>query len=340
MQMRSNEVPRDVSMAENVKWILDRSPHAKIVLWAHNAHVSAASAGGYEPMGAALRKMYGKQMVVFGFAFNQGSFQAMGAGRLRDFTAPPAPKGSFDATLAAAGIPLFALDLRQASGPAAAWLNEPHKTRSVGALYSESTASAYYSEQIAPRHFDAILFVEKTTAARKNQDLAFVAQPADASGTREFRDPDSGISFRLPHEWGIDRTLRWGDHETTAWFNAPNSKAVSALYFKILSSPRQSLEDARRWLPAAMDAKVVQRVTAGLEDYRIRPKSCQPRNIGGRLALSCVADYAEKARSMSEYLILTGSTNAEALFFAQMPAAELDAFRAQFDPIVETLRLP
>ena len=33
-------------------------------------------------------------------------------GRLKDFTVPPAPAGSLDATLAATGIPLFALDLR------------------------------------------------------------------------------------------------------------------------------------------------------------------------------------------------------------------------------------
>jgi hypothetical protein len=40
MQMRSNEVERDKSMAANVKWILDHNPNAKIVLWAHNGHVA------------------------------------------------------------------------------------------------------------------------------------------------------------------------------------------------------------------------------------------------------------------------------------------------------------
>ena len=41
MRMRANEVTRDRSMADNVKWILDRLPGAKIVLWAHNGHVAA-----------------------------------------------------------------------------------------------------------------------------------------------------------------------------------------------------------------------------------------------------------------------------------------------------------
>jgi len=173
MQMRANEVTRDRSMAENVKWILDRSPGAKIVVWAHNGHVAAGGSQGYEPMGAALRKMFGDQMLVFGFAFNQGSFQAVQQGkRLRDFTVPPAPAGSLDATLAATGIPLFALDLRQVpkSGPVAAWWSESHRTRSIGAVYSEDSPSGYLMDLAAPESFDFLLFVEKTTAARKNPD--------------------------------------------------------------------------------------------------------------------------------------------------------------------------
>ncbi|MEQ1913381.1 MAG: erythromycin esterase family protein, partial [Vicinamibacterales bacterium] len=122
MQMRGNEVTRDHSMADNVKWILDHNPNAKIVLWAHNGHVAA---GGFpnETMGAVLRRMMSKEMVVFGFAFNQGSFQAIpqGGGALKNFTVPPAPAGSLDATLAASQIPLFALDLRQAPE----WFKEP-----------------------------------------------------------------------------------------------------------------------------------------------------------------------------------------------------------------------
>jgi len=91
VQMRTNEVSRDRSMADNVKWILDQSPGEKIVLWAHNGHV-ASGGFGYESMGNSLRKTYGQQMVVFGFAFNQGGFQAInGSSMLTRFTVPPAP---------------------------------------------------------------------------------------------------------------------------------------------------------------------------------------------------------------------------------------------------------
>jgi erythromycin esterase len=169
--MRTNEVSRDRSMADNVKWILDHNPGAKVVLWAHNGHVAASDIVGYKPMGASLREMFPGQMVVFGFAFNQGSFQAVERGKgLRDFTIAPAPGGSLDAILAATGIPLFAIDLRKVPKNTAVetWLSQPHKSRNIGSMYSNDMDNQFLVDVPASRSFDALLFVERTTAARKN----------------------------------------------------------------------------------------------------------------------------------------------------------------------------
>ena len=173
MQMRANEVSRDQSMAENIKWILDQNPNAKIVLWAHNGHVATASTGGFDPMGASLRKMFGNQMVVFGFAFNQGSFQAVempfpSKTGLRTFNVGPAPEGSLDAMLASAGLQIAAIDLRALpkEGAVAKWFSEPRATKSIGAGYGEQFAANFLAKQVTPKIYDALLFVEKTTAAR------------------------------------------------------------------------------------------------------------------------------------------------------------------------------
>jgi erythromycin esterase len=176
VQMKGNLVTRDESMAENIKWIADHSPGAKIVVWAHNGHVRQGSPYGYEPMGAFLRKTFGSQLVIFGFAFNQGSFQAMSqSGRgLHDFTVPAAPAGSLDAMLASAGIPLFALDLRHlpATGAAADWWREPHESRGIGAVYPEDNPYAFMPKVKASEDFDVLLFVSNTTAARKNPPIS------------------------------------------------------------------------------------------------------------------------------------------------------------------------
>jgi len=163
VQLRLGLVSRDRSMALNVKWILDQNPNAKIVLWAHNGHV-ARGRMGYRSMGEELNDMYGAQMVVLGFAFNRGSFQAIGGrgGGLQNFTVGPAPAGSFDALLATAGIPLFALDMRNAPPS----LREPRQSRQIGAVFSNETEANFFARVSAPSIFDAILFVENTTAAR------------------------------------------------------------------------------------------------------------------------------------------------------------------------------
>lgn len=170
MQLQTGEKSRDQSMAENVEWIADQNPDAKIVLWAHNGHV--AYAAQYGPMGGYLHKKFGNQLVTFGFGFNEGSFRAIEKGKsLRDFTVGPAPADSLDHELASAGIPLIALDLRQLpqQGPVARWFAKPRASRRVGAIYGGgqpvewSIASLRWSET-----FDVILFVEKTTAAHGN----------------------------------------------------------------------------------------------------------------------------------------------------------------------------
>lgn len=158
---------RDEAMAANVAWILEaEGPGAKVVLWAHNGHVSAAPQAGVTMMGTHLRARFGPEMVVFGFAFNRGAFQAIERGSgLREFTVGPAPAGSLDATLAEAGIPLLALDLRPAAGPVRDWLSEGQRTRSIGAVFADELEMFLQEQQILPA-FDAVLFVETTTRAR------------------------------------------------------------------------------------------------------------------------------------------------------------------------------
>ena len=172
VEMKAGTRTRDESMADNVEWIVKQNSGAKIVLWAHNDHVSNTSYSGIRSMGSYLREKYGKQMVNFGFAFNEGSFRAvdMDKSRLQAFTVPPAPEGTLDHALAATGIPLFAVDLRRVpEGSAAAkWFAGAHKSRSIGAAFSDSLEPALWSPGPAKSDFDVLLFVEKTSASRGN----------------------------------------------------------------------------------------------------------------------------------------------------------------------------
>lgn len=165
---------RDASMAANVKWILDQSKEAKAVLSAHNFHVMTGPLypnhkGPDDSMGAVLRKIYGDELVTFGLVFNQGSFRARAKnGSLQDFAVPPLAAGSLDATLAASGVPLFALDLRTApkAGPVADWLAAPRPTRNIMAGFSEDAPNFTIFEHAVRERYDCLLFVERTTASK------------------------------------------------------------------------------------------------------------------------------------------------------------------------------
>ncbi|MBL8177882.1 MAG: erythromycin esterase family protein [Bryobacterales bacterium] len=168
-ELRADPTGRDRAMAENVTWILDQNPDAKIVLWAHNGHVATGSYRGYVPMGSYLWEKYSTAMVTIGFAFNQGGFQAIdGQGRgLIPFNVPPAPAGTLDNLYASPGLPIYAVDLRKAplTGPGSL-LRSRLLTRTIGSLYDERIPLLYFSEVQVPDAFDAMIFVDTTTRAQ------------------------------------------------------------------------------------------------------------------------------------------------------------------------------
>jgi erythromycin esterase len=197
---------RDRAMADNVRWVLEHEgPGTKMFIWAHNGHVATSTAYGMEWMGYHLRKQYRSDMVVFGFAFNQGSFQAIespgGSGRLRPFHVKPAPEGSLDAMLASSGLTLAAIDLRALPkhGPVAAWFDKPRTTRSVGALYTEQAENQSFAVSRIPLLYDALLFVEKTTSARPN--VAGERPRAQKLAAPANLDFESGHPGTTPADW-------------------------------------------------------------------------------------------------------------------------------------------
>jgi erythromycin esterase len=161
---------RDRIMAENVRWLLEQEgPGVKMVVWAHNGHVSTREPHPSTSMGRHLREALGDSLYVFGLTFNQGAFRArqllpgQPPGGVIVQHVPPAPPGALDAALASAGLPLFALDLRGAprEGPVATFLHEPRKSRQIGSVYGEG----YPEETVTlAEEFDGVLFVEKSTA--------------------------------------------------------------------------------------------------------------------------------------------------------------------------------
>ncbi|MCK4341511.1 MAG: erythromycin esterase family protein [Phycisphaerae bacterium] len=163
----AGDVSRDESMATNVHWILHQAPeNTKIVLWAHNGHVRKdAQHIGWRPMGAHLAKKYGDELVVLGFACNEGRYTAIKQGEgLQANELQSAKPGSAEYYFHRTGMPRFILDLRKASktNPASAWLTKKVAFRSLGWKAMEQQFQTIKLSEA----FDAIIYIDQTTASR------------------------------------------------------------------------------------------------------------------------------------------------------------------------------
>jgi erythromycin esterase len=164
---------RDESMAANVRWIQEREKGARMVLWAHNGHISfmPGAIGGEAGMGSHLRRAMGANYLPIGFAFREGGFQAVNTDPkergLKNFEVKPEAGGTLDAALAAPGRPVLALDLRALpkQGPVKSWFDSPQGTWSIGAMFGSSNPSVFIAKEPITRAYDALLFVNRTTAA-------------------------------------------------------------------------------------------------------------------------------------------------------------------------------
>jgi erythromycin esterase len=161
---------RDRYMAENIGWLLDQAgPDAKIVLWAHNYHVSVASNG--PSMGWHLRNRYGSEMVIFGFSFYQGSFNAFSYsivtgqyGSLTAHRAIPPPTASYEYHFRGAEIDRMFINLRQLQPSAATnWIFGPRPMRSIGAIYDAANPNRFFYDARLPEEFDAMIYFRETS---------------------------------------------------------------------------------------------------------------------------------------------------------------------------------
>lgn len=154
--------PRERFMAENAEWLLDQGgPDAKIVLWAHNAHI-----WDLKPwMGWYLRSTYGDEMVNVGFSFARGSFNAVTRRQNQFFglsehsVGPPSP-ASYEFQFERLGSPRFLLDLRplRANVPEGArWLTEPRLHRRIGAVYDPDRPGQFYTSVSLPLAYDVLI---------------------------------------------------------------------------------------------------------------------------------------------------------------------------------------
>ena len=164
--MISDNQSRDQFMAENTVWLHRRlGLESKMVLWAHNFHVSTQPGA----QGWFLRQSYGDAMVVVGFSHELGTFTGvrqrgssfLGLDKMVLDEVRPLSHEHF---LSTATAPRFFLNLRDREAGAAnnAWLSSPRLFRTIGCCYDPSTASLYWNGHPVGEWYDVLIHYEST----------------------------------------------------------------------------------------------------------------------------------------------------------------------------------
>jgi erythromycin esterase len=161
---------REQAMAENVRWLAEEAfPGERIVLWAHNLHVSAAPHMPFlVPMGQYLRDAFGDRIRRVGLVFNRGEVRVFPTGHGQPYRpivlkVPAAGPSNAESVLSATGLRNFMLDLRAvpAGSPLGTWLAQPTMVRSLDWAYDPDYPT---SIRIAlSQAFDALVYVEEST---------------------------------------------------------------------------------------------------------------------------------------------------------------------------------
>ena len=149
---------RDAGMAEQLDFVLDSLyPGRKVIVWAHNMHVThQAAAGDFTSMGQLLARQRRSEMYTVGFY--------LGRGMVGNDQYPPSavlapPAATVEAVLANGGLQYAFVDFSQAiPGPSTTWFHQKNTVREFGTVPKEIVPAQSY---------DAIFYIDSVTPARK-----------------------------------------------------------------------------------------------------------------------------------------------------------------------------
>ncbi|MGH2408726.1 MAG: erythromycin esterase family protein [Chloroflexota bacterium] len=163
---------RDIHMQETLDAVLDHSEGAKVVVWAHNAHVGDFRAAGKSPginLGQLTRQRRPGEMVSVGFGQCEGSVTAARGwnGPAEHMAVPPGIPGSYDNVFHQTGLDRFLLLLRPLrdslhAGP----LDEWRGNRSLGVVYNPAFDLPNYTPTKLASRYDAFVHIDRTQAVK------------------------------------------------------------------------------------------------------------------------------------------------------------------------------
>jgi len=160
---------RDSYMAKNATWLKERAKDKKLILWAHNGHLTKTGIYNHPSLGTHLYKKYGSKYYLIGTDFSSGKVYVNVSihknkpllGFQPYYFAELKSEKWYEYFFNQCQYKNFILDINAASEEAVLdqFLTKPLRMRSIGALSSPEDVRLSIS-----KNFDLIVYFDKTTS--------------------------------------------------------------------------------------------------------------------------------------------------------------------------------
>jgi len=150
----------------------------------------------------------------------------------------------------------------------------------------------------------------------------------------------TGVEFQVPPDWKVQGTMPSSDDGEMVGLSDSVFPSANANVWMIQENIAAADIPAR--LKGAVDEKIRQRHGGygNYPDWQPRPGTIQMRVVGGKPAISLLADYTQNGEKMTEFDTWVFSGKTRAFFFAQAPASDMPAFQPRFEQIISSAIVP
>lgn len=159
---------RDEYMFENASWIKERADNNKIIIWAHNGHLSKSNIYWQAPLGKHLYQKHGAEYYVIATDFNHGEVKVFvknnnGYKRQDVYYPEISSAKGYEFYFSKLRFDNFFIDVREASkdGILNSFFKKSREMRSIGGTEKPSESKLTIADC-----FDLVAFFNRTTASK------------------------------------------------------------------------------------------------------------------------------------------------------------------------------
>jgi tetratricopeptide (TPR) repeat protein len=180
---------------------------------------------------------------------------------------------------------------------------------------------------------DAHRYIVKFEGGGAVAELASVRQQK-AGAPVTYQDATEKFTLSAPEGWAFDRIDPPGGSGHSVAFVDPEAVAISGVEIKRTDKiPEEKRKSLRAWAESE-----AQEAAGAYKDFKVRTDSWGERTVGGQAAVSFIADYTAGKEKNVAYGVFTMNGSKGYIFETLLGANDFEAFKPQFDAIVDSYK--